>query len=175
MIHKRSVAYSSHRYADPGISWRRWCWCTEVGIKVPTLDVLSALMRPLRGNTGILAHTSTVELCPQVLSSCVPHRGWVHEGRCLMLTPVEGPQVLPSHLMGDEWRTYPSPCQIGGSLGHVEEADDIFTHWLFAPRKVAELRGLQSNSLPLIAPRRGCPTRKLWVSSLVCAATGRAH
>jgi hypothetical protein len=91
-----------------------------------------------------------------------------------MLTPVEGPQVLPSHLMGDEWRKYPSPCRIIGSLGHVEEANDIFTHCLFAPRKVAELRGLRSISLAVDSAPPGAPHEETLdaVSGVCCGRTG---
>jgi hypothetical protein len=86
-----------------------------------------------------------------------------------MLTSVEGPQVLLSRLMGDEWRMYPSPCRIEGSLGHVEEADDIFTHCLFAPRKAVELRGLRSNSLAIdSAPPEAPHEETLDVVSGVC-------
>jgi hypothetical protein len=36
----------------------------EVLVKDATLDILSALMRPLQGDMSILARTHAVELCP---------------------------------------------------------------------------------------------------------------
>jgi hypothetical protein len=83
---------------DPGARRGLWCYRSEVVVVVATLDILSALTRPLQRDVGILARTPTVEFCPQVirplqrdwsvlsrtpavelrpqvLSRCGPHRG----------------------------------------------------------------------------------------------------
>jgi hypothetical protein len=52
---------------DPGARWSLRCDRSEVVVEVATLDVLSALTRPLQRDSGILARTPTVKFCPQVI------------------------------------------------------------------------------------------------------------
>jgi hypothetical protein len=86
---------------DPSACWSLRCNRSKVVVEVATLDVLSALTRPLERDAGILACTPAVEFCPQVirplqrdwsvlsrtpavelrpqvLSRCGPHRGGSH-------------------------------------------------------------------------------------------------
>jgi hypothetical protein len=51
-------------HLDPGARWSLRCDRSEVVVEVVTLDVLSALMRPLQRDAGILARTPAVEFCP---------------------------------------------------------------------------------------------------------------
>jgi hypothetical protein len=48
---------------DSGIPWSLWRNWTKVLVEVATLEVLSALTRPLQRDPSILAHTPAVELC----------------------------------------------------------------------------------------------------------------
>jgi hypothetical protein len=47
--------------------------CSEFLVEVATLEVLSALTRPLQRDSSILARTPVVELCPQVVNLHIPH------------------------------------------------------------------------------------------------------
>jgi hypothetical protein len=49
------------------------CYRSEVLIMVATLDVLSALPRPLQRDLGVLSHTPVVEFCPEVVGLCTPY------------------------------------------------------------------------------------------------------
>jgi hypothetical protein len=90
MIHECGAAHTGQggTRLEPDAHWGLWCNRSEVVVEVATLDVLSALTRPLQGDAGILACTSAVELCPQVLSrrgtSC-----WRWDDRGLGLVELE--------------------------------------------------------------------------------------
>jgi hypothetical protein len=58
---------------DLGARWGLHCNRSEVVVEVATLDILSALTRPLQRDWSVLSRTPTVELRPQVLSRCGPH------------------------------------------------------------------------------------------------------
>jgi hypothetical protein len=80
---------------EPGAHWGLQCYRNKVLIEVATLDVLSALTRPLQGDSsviatlevlsalprplqedpGILSRTPAVELCPEVVGLRAPHGG----------------------------------------------------------------------------------------------------
>jgi hypothetical protein len=65
MIRERGAAHASQRDTcqDPSTCWGMRFYCSEVVIKVATLDVLSALTRPFQSDTGIFARTPAVEFC----------------------------------------------------------------------------------------------------------------
>jgi hypothetical protein len=69
MIHQRGAAYAGQgdTSLDLGARWSLWCYRSKVVVEVATLNVLSALMRPLQRDADILARTPTVEFCPQVI------------------------------------------------------------------------------------------------------------
>jgi hypothetical protein len=69
MICQRGAAYAGQRDTrlDLGARWSLRCNHREVVVEVATLDVLSALVRPLQRDAGILARTPAVEFCPQVI------------------------------------------------------------------------------------------------------------
>jgi hypothetical protein len=69
MIRESDVAYASQwdTSLDPDTRWRLQCYRCKVLIEVMTLDVLSALSRPLQRDAGVLARTSAVEFCSQVI------------------------------------------------------------------------------------------------------------
>jgi hypothetical protein len=58
---------------DPGSRWGLRCYHSKILIDVATLDVSSALPRPLQGDPGILSRTPAVVLCPEVVGLCTPH------------------------------------------------------------------------------------------------------
>jgi hypothetical protein len=70
MIRQRGAAHAGQwdTRLDPAARWSLQCNRSEVEVEVVTLDVLSALTRPLQRDTGILARTHAVEFCPQVIS-----------------------------------------------------------------------------------------------------------
>jgi hypothetical protein len=82
MIRKCGAAHMGQRDTrlESGAYWGLWCNRSKVVVEVATLDVLTALTRPLQGEAGILARTPAVEFYPQVLSRCGPHRARTH--RC---------------------------------------------------------------------------------------------
>jgi hypothetical protein len=51
MIRQRGAAYAGQwdTRPDPGACWSLWCNRSEVVVEVATLDILSALTRPLQG------------------------------------------------------------------------------------------------------------------------------
>jgi hypothetical protein len=65
MIRECGAAYAGQRDTrlDLGAPWSLWCDRSKVLVEVATLDVLSALTRPLQRDSGILAHTPAVEFC----------------------------------------------------------------------------------------------------------------
>jgi hypothetical protein len=65
MIRECGSAYAGQwdTRLDPGARWGLRCDRSEVLVEVTTLDVLSALSRPLQRDTGILACTPAVEFC----------------------------------------------------------------------------------------------------------------
>jgi hypothetical protein len=71
MIRQCDVAHAGQwdTRLDPGARWSLRCDRSEVVVEVATLDVLSALKRPLQRDSGILARMPTVEFCPQVIRS----------------------------------------------------------------------------------------------------------
>jgi hypothetical protein len=75
MIRERDVAHIDQwdTRLDPGTRWGLRCYRSKILIEVATLDVSSALLRPLQGDPGILSRTPTVELCPEVVGLCTPH------------------------------------------------------------------------------------------------------
>ena len=77
MIRERSAAHAGQwdTRLDPGTRWGLRCYRNKILIEVVTLDVSSALPRPLQGDPGILSCTPTVELCTKVVGQCTPHRG----------------------------------------------------------------------------------------------------
>jgi hypothetical protein len=52
---------------DPGAYWSLRCNRNRVVVEVATLDILSALTRPLQRDAGILTRTPAVEFCLQVI------------------------------------------------------------------------------------------------------------
>ena len=64
---RRNHAGQRDTRLDPGARWSLRCNRSEVVVKVATLDVLSALTRPLQRDVGILARTPAVEFCPRVI------------------------------------------------------------------------------------------------------------
>jgi hypothetical protein len=56
------VRHSPHR--PKGTRLDSGAPCSEVLVKVATLEVLSALTRPLQRDSSIVARTPAVELCP---------------------------------------------------------------------------------------------------------------
>ena len=62
--HTRRLRLPPHTRLDLGACWSLRCNRSEVEVKVATLDVLSALTRPLQRDVGILARTPAVEFCP---------------------------------------------------------------------------------------------------------------
>ena len=77
MIHESGAAHAGQWDAclDPGTRWGLWCYRSKILIEVVTLDVSSALPHPLMGDLGIFSRTPAVELCPEVIGLCTPHRG----------------------------------------------------------------------------------------------------
>jgi hypothetical protein len=71
----------------PGAHWCLRCCRSNVLIEVATLDVLAALARPFQGDSGVLSHTPTVELCPEVISLCTPYGRREHRRRGFALAP----------------------------------------------------------------------------------------
>jgi hypothetical protein len=69
MIRQRGAVHADQwdTRLDPGTRWSLWCYCSEVVVEVATLDVLSALTRPLYRDAGILTCTPEVEFCSQVI------------------------------------------------------------------------------------------------------------
>jgi hypothetical protein len=76
MIRECDATYAGQRDTrlDPGAPWSLGRDRSEALVEVATLDVLSALTRPLQRDKGILARTPTVEFCPQVIWPL--QRGW---------------------------------------------------------------------------------------------------
>jgi hypothetical protein len=94
MIRKSGAAYAGQgdTRLEPGAHWGLQCYRSKVLIEVATLDVLSALTRPLQRDSsvivtlevlsallrplerdpGILPRTPAVELCPEVVGPCTP-------------------------------------------------------------------------------------------------------
>jgi hypothetical protein len=77
MIRERGAAHFGQwdTRLDLGARWGLWCYRSKILIEVATLDVSSALPCPLQGDPGILSRTPAVELCPEVVGLCTPHRG----------------------------------------------------------------------------------------------------
>jgi hypothetical protein len=77
MIRERGAAHAGQwdTRLDPGTRWGLRCYRSKILIEVATLNVSSALPRPLQGDPGILSRTPAVELCPEVVGLCTPHRG----------------------------------------------------------------------------------------------------
>jgi hypothetical protein len=69
MVRQCGAAHAGQRDTrlDPGARWGLRCNRSEVVVEVATLNVLSALTRPLQRDVGILARTPAVEFCPQVI------------------------------------------------------------------------------------------------------------
>jgi hypothetical protein len=69
MIRESGAAYASQwdTGLDPGTRRRLRCYRCKVLIEVTPLDVLSALSCPLQVDAGVLARTSAVEFCSQVI------------------------------------------------------------------------------------------------------------
>jgi hypothetical protein len=57
----------------PGAHWGLRCYRSEVLIEVATLNILSALKRPLQRDPGVLSRTSAVELGLEVVGLCAPY------------------------------------------------------------------------------------------------------
>ena len=66
MIRQRSAAHAGQwdTRLNLGTRWGLRCNRSEVVVEVATLDILSALTRPLQRDAGILARTPAVELNP---------------------------------------------------------------------------------------------------------------
>jgi hypothetical protein len=77
MIRERGADHTGQwdTHLDPGTRWGLRCYRSKILIEVATLDVSSALPHLLQGDPGILSCTPTVELCPEVVDLCTPHRG----------------------------------------------------------------------------------------------------
>jgi hypothetical protein len=69
MVHECGAAHVGQwdTRLDLGARWSLWCNRSEVVVEVATLDILSALPRPLQRDACILARTPAVEFCPQVI------------------------------------------------------------------------------------------------------------
>ena len=121
LICQRSAAHPCHRGARlyPGVHRRLGCCHVQVGVEVTDLDVEAALSRPLHRDAGILTHTPTVELCPQVFCSCTPHCGGAHGCRRAALAPVVGYHRIARR------GSLPSLCRAGGGLSQMEETVDV--------------------------------------------------
>jgi hypothetical protein len=71
MIHQRGAAHASQwdTCLDQGACWGLRCNRSEVIVEVATLDILSALTRPLQRDAGIFARTTAVEFRPPTRGS----------------------------------------------------------------------------------------------------------
>ena len=123
VIREHSTAYPSHRGARlyPGIHRRLGCHHVQTSVEVATLDVETALARPLDGDAGILSCAPAVELRPQVFCSCTPHGRGAHGRRRPALT-----LAVRYHRVAGR-RSLPSPCRTGGGLSQVEETVNVIS------------------------------------------------
>src|SRR6185312_13111622 len=112
-----------------------------VGVEVATLNVETALSRPLHGDAGVLTRTPVVELRPQVFCSCAPHCGGAHECRRAALAPVVGYHHIARR------GSLPSLCRAGGGLSQMEETVNVIPPLPQGVWRGCSSRGLQSNSL----------------------------
>src|SRR6185437_8510213 len=91
----------------------------QINIEVASLNVETALSRPLDGDAGILSRAPAVELRPQVFCSCTPYGGGAHGRRRTALT-----LAVRYHRIAGQ-RSLPSPCRTGRGLSQVEETVNI--------------------------------------------------
>ena len=89
MIRESDAAYASQwdTRLDPGARWSLWCNRSEVVVEVATLDILSALSRPLQRDASVLTRTSTVEFCLQVIRLLQRDRSVLHRVPAVELRP----------------------------------------------------------------------------------------
>jgi hypothetical protein len=75
MIHESGAAYAGQgdTRLGSGAHWGLRCYRSKVLIEIATLDVLSALPRPLKRDPGVLSRTPAVEFCPEVVGLCTPY------------------------------------------------------------------------------------------------------
>jgi hypothetical protein len=74
-------------HLGPGAHWCLRCCRSEILVEVATLDILSALTRPLQRNPGIFPRTPAVEFYLEVVGLCSPYGGRAHRRRRLALAP----------------------------------------------------------------------------------------
>jgi hypothetical protein len=84
VVYECYAAYPGHRCLSESL--RPSHGCIELGRKIPTLNVESAVARSLDGDVGILFRMSAVELYPEILDPCTPYRWRVHRAGCAALT-----------------------------------------------------------------------------------------
>jgi hypothetical protein len=75
MIRKSGAAHTSQGDTRLGLGahWCLRCNRSEFLIKVATIYVLAALVRPFQRDQGILSRTPAVEFCPEVIGLCTPY------------------------------------------------------------------------------------------------------
>jgi hypothetical protein len=71
VVCEHCAAHSQHRCLSKSL--RPSHGLIELGRKIPTLNVESAVARSLDGDAGVLSRTSAVELCLQILGPCTPY------------------------------------------------------------------------------------------------------
>jgi hypothetical protein len=105
----------------------------KLGIKVPTLDVESALTRPLDGDAGVLSCTPAVEFRPQIFGPSTPHCWRVHRAGCAALTAT---------LLGRR-----SPTEPRVTCAKLRRRSTSSRHCLSTSGEAARSGGLWSSSL----------------------------
>ncbi|KAG2563859.1 hypothetical protein PVAP13_8KG370602 [Panicum virgatum] len=146
VLRKRSTAHPGHRcpWLNPGVHRRPGCRRVQIDIEVASLNVETALSRPLDSDAGILPRAPAVELRPQVFCSCTPHGGGAHRCRRTALT-----LVVRYHRVARR-RSLPSLCRTGGGLSQVEETVDVVS-----PLPQGVWRGCLSRRVAKQLPSRG--------------------
>jgi hypothetical protein len=138
VVCERCAAHPGHRCLNRSLRRRRYR--SEFGIEFTTLDVELTTTRPLNGDTGVLSRTSAVELCPEILGPCTPHRWRVHRTGCAALTT-----ALPGHRR--HCLDTDPPAEPGEACARLRRRSTSSRHCLWASGEAASPGGLRSNSL----------------------------